>query len=196
MSAVTGQSGHNAMNAQRSRPSVVIDPDVASRLLFSLDGIDLANSVLNREQIAQINPHRGDMALLDGIVWQAPDRSRGVAVAHVRGDEFWVSGHFPQRPMLPGVIQIEMGAQLACFLYNSRKPNRTLAAFLRIEEASFRSMVSPGDVLYILCEDVRFGRRQFICNVQGMVGGDRIAFDARIRGMQMDEIELTSPDRV
>ncbi len=60
-----------------------------------------------------------------------------------------------------------------------------IAAFLRIENCAFRSMVAPGDDLFILMQDVKFQRRRFIVDVQGVVG-TRIAFDCRITGMSME----------
>jgi 3-hydroxyacyl-[acyl-carrier-protein] dehydratase len=163
------------------------DQDAArARLLFELDGVDLSRKALSRDELEQWNPHRGDMSLLDGIVWSSADKSRCVAVKHVRDDEFWVAGHFPSLPMMPGVLMIEAGAQAACYLFNVRRGKRVLAAFLRIEDASFRSSVHPGDTLHILCQEVKLGRRRFISDIQGVVG-DRIAFEARISGMALPD---------
>jgi 3-hydroxyacyl-[acyl-carrier-protein] dehydratase len=152
------------------------------RPLFDLGSLDLSKRILDREGIARQNPHRGDMALLDWMIWTRQDYQQGVALKQVRSDEFWVPGHFPGKPMLPGVLMIEAGAQLACYLYNIRQPAPKVVAFLRIENASFRNMVQPGDDLYILCSEVKCGRRRFVSDIQGIVG-DRIAFDARISGM-------------
>lgn len=154
--------------------------------IFDLSGIDLNATVLTRADLEKWNPHRGAMALLDSIVWKTEDWSLGLGVKEVRHDEFWVPGHFPGRPMMPGVLQIECGAQLACYMYNARFPEPRLAAFTRIEEAVFRSAVVPGDKLYLLCQELRFHRRQFQSNIQGVVNGDRIAFDAIIRGVSVD----------
>jgi 3-hydroxyacyl-[acyl-carrier-protein] dehydratase len=154
----------------------------AKRFLFNLDGIDLSRRLLNREQLERWNPHRGQMALIDHVVWYSDDFKRGVALKHVRDDEFWVPGHFPGRPMLPGVLMIESGAQLATFLYNVRFPEPRIAAFIRLDEATFRAPVVPGDDLYLICQEVKFTPRRFSSDIQGMVDG-KVAFDARITGM-------------
>jgi 3-hydroxyacyl-[acyl-carrier-protein] dehydratase len=154
------------------------------RPVIDLSQIDLTRRLHSREAIARFNPHRGEMSLLDWIVWETPDFKQGVALKQIRDTEFWVPGHFPEKPMFPGVLMIEAGAQLSCYLYNARQPAPRVVAFLRIEDASFRNMVQPGDDLYLLCSEVKFGRRRFVSDIQGVVG-DKIAFDARISGMSM-----------
>jgi len=150
-------------------------------LLFDLSRVDLSQRRYGRDDIARVNPHRHEMALLDWVVWHEGDFTRAVGLKVIRPDEFWVKGHFPSRPMYPGVLMIETGAQLASFMYNSRFTEPTLPVFVRIEDATFRAPVQPGDELFVLCQDVKFSSKRFITDVQGVVAG-RVAFQARITG--------------
>lgn len=155
-------------------------------MLIDLSEIDLAGSVANREEIGRLNPHRHELALLDDIVWVRDDLTAAVARHRCAEDAFWVRGHFPGRPLMPGVLQVEAGAQLACYIWNRQQDEPKLAAFLRIENAAFRRSVVPGDELFVLCREVKLGRRRFISDVQGVVNG-QVAFEARVTGMAFDE---------
>ncbi len=155
-------------------------------LLFPIDDIDPGVVVATREQIGEMNPHRHEMALLDRVVWVDEGYSRGVGAWDVRDDEFWVRGHFPDRPMLPGVLMVEAGAQLACYLYNKHHGSSQLAAFLRIEDTVFRRSVVPGETLVILCREVKRSARRFISELQGVCDG-QVTFESRIHGMRLDQ---------
>lgn len=156
--------------------------------MIDLTKIDLGGTAATRDQMFESIPHRHQMALLDRVVWSNSDFTEAVGEIKVRGDEFWVSGHFPGRPMLPGVLMVEAGAQLACWLYNKRQEIPRIAAFLRIDNAVFRQSVSVDDTLYVLAKETRQSARRFFSDIQGVVNG-QVTFEASISGMRIGDME-------
>ncbi len=157
---------------------------MAPTLLFDITGIDLQKVQVGPTEIEKFNPHRGAMRLLDGICWMSEIMDQAVAFKDVREDEFWVPGHIPGRPLFPGVLMIEAGAQLASYLFLRRSKHSKFMGFTGVDEVSFRGMVKPGDRLYVIGQQVEFRPRRCICDVQGMVNGT-LVFAARITGMPM-----------
>ena len=103
---------------------------------------------MDREQIKNILPHRDDMLLLDDA--EAAD---GVAVGHykVRGDEFFLRGHFPGNPIVPGVILCEILAQSACVLLKDAIKEGQTPVYTGLNNVKFRSPVKPGDTVETRC---------------------------------------------
>ncbi len=155
--------------------------------LLDLSDVDLSACLMGRAEIARYLPHRGPIAMLDRLIWQDDTLNEGVAIYHVPRDAWWVEGHIPSHPLMPGVLLIEAGAQLASLLYYQRSRKTWFAGFTRIEEVRFRSEVRPGDDLLLLCLGVRYHLKRFVSRVQGLVG-DSIVFDGLITGMAMPNV--------
>ncbi len=180
-----------ASTAGQTGPAEVAYNAAGKSLLLDLTGIDLSRRILDRTGLERINPHRHEMALVDAIVWRSHDLKQGVAIWNVSDKEFWVRGHFPGKPMLPGVLQIESGAQLGVFLYNSRFPEPRICAFTHITDVAYRNPVSPGDAFFLLCQELKCSGRRFTSHIQGAVitGNDpttaKVTFEAVISGMSL-----------
>ncbi|HEX7254399.1 MAG TPA: 3-hydroxyacyl-ACP dehydratase FabZ [Gaiellaceae bacterium] len=126
---------------------------------------------LNRQEIEAILPHRDPFLLLDEIVDLKPGE-KVVARKQVRPDEWYLAGHFPGRPIMPGVLIVEAMAQAGAVAVLSEEQNRgKLALFAGIDGVRFKRVVEPGDELELTCELERvrgpIGRGKATATVDG-----------------------------
>ena len=103
---------------------------------------------MEREELMGILPHREAMLLLDDAV---RDGDRAIGHYHVRGDEFFLRGHFPGNPIVPGVILCEILAQSACVLLQDAMAEGSLPVYTGLNNVKFRSPVRPGDTVETSC---------------------------------------------
>lgn len=155
---------------------------MASELFLDPGSIDLSKVVADVAAIEKLNPQRGDMRHLDGIVYLNPEQTLIVGYKDVKPDEFWVSGHIPGRPLFPGVLMIEAAAQLCTFLMKTRFQGLGFIGFIGCDEVKFRSQVVPGQKLILMGREAQLKPRRCIMDVQGVVEG-KLVFEARITGM-------------
>jgi len=112
---------------------------------------------LDRAGIEAILPHREPFLLIDEVLELVPGE-RVVALKRVREDEWYLRGHFPGRPVMPGVLIVEAMAQTGAVAVLSEEENRgRLALFAGIDDTRFKRIVEPGDELQLECtlEQVR-----------------------------------------
>lgn len=158
--------------------------EVASPILFDLSQFDPDAVAVSAEEVGRIIPQAGDMRQLSHLIWLTDDAKSGVGVKYVGDDEFWVPGHVPGRPLLPGVMMIEAAAQLSSVLIKLQGHPAEFFGFVRCDDAVFRGQVVPGDTLYLLAQELDYKRRRFISQTQGVVNG-QLVFEAKITGMAM-----------
>ena len=152
------------------------------KFLYDLSSIDLDRVLYDQEAIRQLNPQRGHMEHLNAIIHD--DNPFLIGKKIVRDDEFWVPGHIPGRPLLPGVIMIEAAAQLACFYTKKHLGLPGFIGFGGTGETKFRQEVKPGSTLILIIEYLQTRHRRISSRCQGVVDGN-IAFETEIIGTQM-----------
>ena len=122
---------------------------------------------MNRDEIKNILPHREPMLLVDEVALEG-GKSHGRY--YVRGDEFFLQGHFPGNPVVPGVIQCEMLAQSACVLLIGEAEGMT-PLFTGLQNVKFRGQVKPGDTFETICELTRSRGNFYFAKGAGSVNG-------------------------
>ena len=94
---------------------------------------------MDREEIKNILPHREPMLLVDEAYLNEDGSATGYY--NVRGDEFFLQGHFPGNPIVPGVIQCEMMAQSACIMFADKMQNKgTTPVYTGLDKVRFRGL--------------------------------------------------------
>ena len=100
-----------------------------------------------RDGIEAILPHRAPFLLLDEVVELVPG-DRVSATYRVPEDGWWFGGHFPERPVMPGVLIVEAMAQTGAVAVLAEEANRgRIAFFAGIDDCRFKRVVSPGETL-------------------------------------------------
>lgn len=131
--------------------------------------------VLNREQIKLIIPHRDPFLLIDGISEVTPLVS-ATGFKNVTLQEFWVPGHFPNEPVMPGVLIVESIAQVGavCLLIAEPYKGKT-AYFAKIENVKFRKKVVPGDHLVLKATLTQVRNSFGVAEGEATVNGEVVA---------------------
>lgn len=123
---------------------------------------------MNRLELEAILPHRGPMLLLDEA-WVEEGKACGIYT--FRGDEWFFRGHFPDNPVVPGVILCEILAQSAAVLLGAGQTGEKIPYFTGLEGVRFKNPVRPGDVLLTTCELLKSKPPFYFARGEGHVGG-------------------------
>jgi 3-hydroxyacyl-[acyl-carrier-protein] dehydratase len=155
-----------------------------SKYLVDLSLIDFDRPVANLDQIRQVNPQRFEMEQLTAVVYIDEKEYSCVGYKDVSESEFWVRGHMPGLPLMPGVVMLESIAQLCSFVTQRYDLlGAEMVGFGGLENVRFRDVVLPGDRLIVMCklEKVRRGGI-IVCKFQGIVK-DRIVVEGTLKGI-------------
>ena len=157
---------------------------MAPSLLLDLSQFDLNRVHLTQEQIYDYLPHRHEFMLLDGVCHLDVETKSIVAYRDIAADDWWFRGHVPGRPLLPGVLMLEMAAHASVLLAKIVGGIDAVVAFGGVDACKFREAVEAPARLYILATGREIRARRIISDTQGVVAG-KLIFEARITGLTL-----------
>ncbi len=160
----------------KTHPSKIID----------LAALDLDRVVADQEAIRKYNPQRFDMEQINAVVLEDYEQKICVGYKDVRDDEFWVAGHMPDMPLMPGVLICEAAAQLASyFTLKYDLLGAELIGLGGIEGVRVRDRVVPGDRLVVILQQIRVRRGALIvCQFEGFVK-ETLVVEGKIMGVRL-----------
>lgn len=135
--------------------------------------------MLDLNEIVKILPHRYPFLLVDRII--ELDMEKGIIIGqkNVTINEAFFQGHFPNAPIMPGVLILEALAQTGGVLVHLKGQMQKIAVLLNVNNAKFRTPVKPGDVLILKCEGIHFSGKGGKLKTTALVN-DKIAVEAEI----------------
>jgi 3-hydroxyacyl-[acyl-carrier-protein] dehydratase len=165
---------------------------VASKeLIVDYSVLSSAPVIAGIEEIRRYNPQRFEMEHLSAIVFEDAVRHVVAGYRDVAEDEFWVRGHMPGMPLMPGVLICEASAQLCSyFVQKYGLMGDIILGFGGLDEVRFRDPVRPGDRLYIVAELIKLRRGAMVVSrFQALVGGSMVC-EGILKGIPLPKDRL------
>ena len=138
----------------------------------------LTSKKLNKEEISDLLPHREPMLLIDELI-DINKLHSATAIMHVKKNAFYVDGHFPGNPVMPGVLIVEAFGQAAAALtahgIDKKEYENKLVFLMSVEKARFRNPVIPDCKLELKIEAIRSHGRVWKYKGEAFVDGKRMA---------------------
>jgi len=163
---------------------------VRKPLILDFSEYDLNNVVEDLEGIRRYNPQRFEMEQLTGVCYENTDTNTCVAYLDISADAFWIRGHMPGMPLMPGVVMCEAAAQAASFFAVKHKlMDAEMIGYGGLEDVRFRGVVRPGDRFVIVARLLKIRSLMMTCEFQCFVD-ETIVCEGILKGIALPVEQL------
>ncbi len=160
-------------------------------LILDFSEYDINKVVADTEAIRRYNPQRFEMEQLTAICHEDSEKHVCVGYKDLTNDEFWVRGHMPGMPLMPGVIMCEAAAQLASYFSHRYALMDGVIGFGGLEGVRFRGVVRPGDRFVIVSRLLKLRRSIMTCEFQCFVNQNLVC-EGVLKGVSIPYDQITS----
>ncbi|MCE5267959.1 MAG: beta-hydroxyacyl-ACP dehydratase [Planctomycetaceae bacterium] len=163
-------------------------------LILDFGAYDINHVVADSEEIRRYNPQRYEMEQLTAICYEDGVGKVCVGYKDLGPNEFWVRGHMPGMPLMPGVIMCEAAAQLSSYFSHKYKLMEGLIGFGGLEDVRFRGVVLPGDRFVIVCRLLKLRRSLMTCEFQCFVK-ESLVCEGILKGVSIpvEQLQASQP---
>lgn len=157
---------------------------MASEPFLDPANLNLNDVAVSKEEIFKVNPQRDEFEQLDRIILIDLEAGMAVGIKTQTPEEFWTRGHIPGRPLMPGVLMIEMAAQISSVIYHLKfeTGGKKFFGFGGVNNVKFRGSVEPRDDLIMVVRAKALRSRMAIFEAQGFVDG-KMVFEGEVTGL-------------
>lgn len=144
---------------------------------------------METKDLLKVLPHRYPVLLVDRILDYDIEKGTIIGQKNATMNEAFFQGHFPDAPIMPGVLILEALAQVGGVLVHLKGNDNKIAVLLNVNHAKFRNPVRPGDILILKCEGLHFSSKGG--RVKGLATvNDKIAVEAEIGFALVDRQQI------
>lgn len=157
---------------------------MASAPFLDLAALNIAEVAVTKEEILNVNPQRDEFEQLDRLIFLDLEEGLAVGVKSQTPEEFWTRGHIPGRPLVPGVLMIEMAAQVSSVIYHLKfeTGGKKFFGFGGVNNVKFRGSVAPGCDLIMIARTKKLSSRIAVFETQGFVDR-KLVFEGEVTGL-------------
>ena len=157
---------------------------MASQPILDLTTVDIDEAAVSKEEILELNAQREEFEQVDRLISLDLEEGLAVGIKKQTADEFWTRGHIPGRPIMPGVLMIEMAAQISSVIYHLKfnTGGKKFFGFGGVNKVKFRGSVEPGCDFLMVVKAKKLRSRIAVFEAQGFVDS-KMVFEGEVTGI-------------